>query len=389
MRLSDAGTGTPTGAAGQAAASAAWVTSATSTPSVTSAASIDRAPGPSTVASGPADRSRPRICVVGAGSFIARALRAEPGCAHWRWIGHRQALDWAATVTVAADGARTSVGAATAGAGSIADLHHPLDEADVVLNCAFDPRLRLSDDPQGVDIDACLARALARRGPAAGGRSEGHGGGGTGGPGHPLSADLPHYVMLSTRLVWGQAGPGEGTRRLDAARPAAPAGPYARAKWRAEQAVMAALPGRCTVLRLANIFGAEASADLPGRRTFFAQALRSLREDSVIRLDISPFVARDFLPVEQLAAWLAVIVPARRAGLWGLGSGQATPVGRIAQWLIEGHGRGRLEVSDLREHDGFVIDAQPLHTAFALPRPADPQAWLAERCRALGAGLAG
>jgi dTDP-4-dehydrorhamnose reductase len=337
-----------------------------------------------------------RICVVGAGSFIARALRAEPACAHWRWIDHRQALDWAAAVsagTASPDVTDATDATATA-------PHHPLDTADVVLNCAFDPRLRQADDPQGVDIDACLARALARRGPAAGGRPEGlgggvgggvggGGGGGAAGPGHPPSADLPHYVMLSTRLVWGQAGPGEGTRRLDVARPAAPVGPYAAAKWRAEQAVMAALPGRCTVLRLANIFGAEAADDLPGRRTFFAQALRSLREHGTIRLDISPFVERDFLPVEPLAAWLARIVPARRAGLWGLGSGQATPVGRIAQWLIEGHGRGRLEISDLREHDGFVIDAQPLHTAFALPRPADLQTLLAERCRTLGAGLAG
>ena len=50
--------------------------------------------------------------------------------------------------------------------------------------------------------------------------------------------------------------------------------------------------------------------------------------------------------------------PAR--GVLNLGSGVALPVGRLALWLIEGFGRGRLVVESPEERDSFVLDTRNL-----------------------------
>ena len=59
------------------------------------------------------------------------------------------------------------------------------------------------------------------------------------------------------------------------------------------------------MLRLANIFGYERG---PGRRTFLSLTLDRLAREGRIRFDMSPFVERDFLPVEACARLLARIV---------------------------------------------------------------------------------
>lgn len=265
-----------------------------------------------------------KVVVVGAGSLIAGALRARPETAGWRFLSHRDALLDTAW----------------------------LDGLDLLINCAFDPKLKHGPYDPRHDVDLQLAAALRRQGRA-------------------------RQIMLSSRMAYGPVGP----QLIEHAQPA-PDRPYGQAKWATEQALAAALGDRLTVLRLANVFGDELR---PGRQNFFAMALRSLRDSGRIVLDMSPFVERDFIPVEDVAAGLLAVAAAPRPGLYNLGAGHGTPTGRIAQWLIEGHGSGQLLCSELREFDAFWLDMRRSEAAFGLgPLPVER---IRQRCLLLGAAL--
>lgn len=152
-----------------------------------------------------------------------------------------------------------------------------------------------------------------------------------------------------------------GTRKVYAASPqplaetgrVGPVDRYGRQKLALEHALVEILGPHLTRLRLANVFGYERD---PARSTFLTAALASLAERDEIRLDVSPFVARDFLPVEACAAWIAELARRPPAGVVNVGSGVALPLGRLALWLVEGFGRGRLVVASPEERDPFVLD---------------------------------
>lgn len=266
------------------------------------------------------------VMVVGANSLIASALGARMDTASWRFVGHDAALA----------------------------SHDLLQGVDVLINCAFDPRLKAGAYDSACDFDLSLAEML-REWPAV------------------------HYVMLSSRLAYG---PARGGGRLVETLACAPDRPYGVAKYTTEQSLGRALGTRLTVLRLANVFGDELR---PGRQSFFAMALRTLRDEGRIVLDMSPFVERDFIPAEEVAAALVRVARAPRPGLFNLGAGHGTPTGRIAQWLIEGHGSGELVSTSPREFDPFWLDMSASGVAFGIERT--PAELLRQRCQQLGERL--
>lgn len=266
------------------------------------------------------------VVVIGVGSFIAAALRARPETAAWRFVGHAEALaddTW-------------------------------LAGRDVVINCAFDSRLKREPYDPAHDVDLVLAARVRQRASV-------------------------RYVMLSSRMAYGPAGP-DG--RLAENREPRPVHPYGVAKLETERRLAALLGERLTVLRLSNVFGYEL---ISGRANFFAMALRGLHERGRIVFDMSPFVERDFLPVERLAEQLAQVVGRLQPGLYNLGAGAAVPTGRIAQWLIEGYGEGELLVTRMREHDGFWLDITAARAAFGVVGVDATQ--LRSNCVALGRRL--
>jgi len=119
------------------------------------------------------------------------------------------------------------------------------------------------------------------------------------------------YVMLSSRKVYA---PSEGP--LSETSPTGPSDAYGRHKLAVEQALRDLLGERLTVLRLANVFGYER---IPGRRTFVAMSLDRLAREGRIHYAMSPFVARDFLPVTAFARVLAQIVAAPPGGVLNVG----------------------------------------------------------------------
>jgi dTDP-4-dehydrorhamnose reductase/UDP-glucose 4-epimerase len=185
------------------------------------------------------------------------------------------------------------------------------------------------------------------------------------------------YVMLSSRKVYAPS-----TRPLAESDPTGPQDLYGRHKLALERALRERLGARLTILRLANVFGYERG---PARRTFFALTLDRLASDGQIRFDMSPFVRRDFLPVETCARLLARIVAAPPGGVLNVGSGIALPTGRVALWVLAGYGRGELVIQSPREHDAFVLDVTRLTSLYGPPCSFDD---LRDACLDLGRRLA-
>jgi nucleoside-diphosphate-sugar epimerase len=161
--------------------------------------------------------------------------------------------------------------------------------------------------------------------------------------------DLP-FLSLGSRKVYAPS-----SRPLAEDDPLGPSDRYGEQKLALEQALERILGPRLTRLRLANIFGFE-----PGRRTFMGLMLEALGRDEPVSFDMSPFVARDFLPVETAALAIARLASQPPGGIVNIGSGIGLETGRLALALIEGHGRGRLLVTDPRHHDPFSLDVTRL-----------------------------
>ena len=244
------------------------------------------------------------VVAVGKSSFLARAVR-ERNDPEWIFLSHEEALRGQAW----------------------------LDGARCVVNFAFPPQFKKAGYDADLDIDSRLARLIA---------------------GRPV-----HYVMLSSRLVYGRAPDNFG---LTEDAPSAPEGPYAAAKMKIEESLRSLIPGNLTILRIANIFGFEY-----GRETFFGRAMTDLSGKKTITLDIDPSVRRDFLAAWRFADALATIARKPVAGVFNLGSGFGTECGKAAQWLIEGYGQGRVAVSATAANDQFWLDMARTRAAYGLP----------------------
>lgn len=212
-----------------------------------------------------------------------------------------------------------------------------------------------------------------------------------GGPSWRLEADLERaiarlcaargiaFLSLGTRKVYAPSD-----RPLAEDAPLGPTDLYGRQKLALEDA-LAAVPGLLlTRLRLANLFGLELR---PERTSFMTRLLATLAREGEVRLDVGPFVARDFLPVEPAAAWIARLALEPPGGILNLGSGIGLPLGRLASAVIEGFGRGRLVVTSPAERDGFVLDVARLRAR--LPEARIEPATILEAARAVGRALAG
>ncbi len=264
-----------------------------------------------------------RILVVGRHSFLAQHLLAALDPAQVEAVGH-DAIDRP-------------------------DL---LDGVGCVVNFARHP-MAASDayQPETMDPDLRLARRIGKR-------------------------DIT-YLMLSSRKVYAPSA-------MPLAETAAtgPTDAYGRQKLATETALRAVLGERLTVLRLANIFGYERAS---GRTTFVATSLDRLAREGRIHYAMSPFVERDFLPVDAFARVLAEIAKAPPGGILNVGSGIGLPSGRLALWILEGFGSGSLVIESTEEKDPFVLDIARLE---ALYGPPCAQADLRDACLAIGRRLA-
>jgi nucleoside-diphosphate-sugar epimerase len=235
------------------------------------------------------------IVAVGRSSFLAREAAKNPISRAWLFLSHDEAL------------AQTGW----------------LDDASTVVNFSFPNLFKTDRFNAQCDIDSLLARMIDAR---------------------PV-----HYVMLSSRMVYGQGG--ENFKLTESQTPN-PSNFYGRSKLEVEQCLQSILgPSRLTVLRLSNIFGLER-----GRNSFFGQMMASLVVRKKIIFDMGADTRRDFFPAHWLSEALVQIAARPVAGVFNLGAGFAVRCGDIAAWLIEGYGAGRLEITNPAIRDEFSLD---------------------------------
>lgn len=242
------------------------------------------------------------VVVIGQSSFMAQEVKKKSP--EWTFLSHGEALsqtDWT-------------------------------KKAACIVNFAFDPRMRTGGYIAEADIDSKLARMI--------------------------EGTQAHYIMLSSRMVYGAPISGFELHEND---PANPVNPYGQSKLRIENALQDILGNRLTILRLSNIFGFE-----PGRRSFFGMALTRLAREKKIVYDMSPKVRRDFLSVWKFADTLKAIAAAPRPGLYNLGSGIGLETAKIAEWLIAGYGEGSLVIERDAENDQFWLDMNKTNQAYSL-----------------------
>jgi dTDP-4-dehydrorhamnose reductase/UDP-glucose 4-epimerase len=166
--------------------------------------------------------------------------------------------------------------------------------------------------------------------------------------------------MLSTRRVY------PATERWDAKEDSPAEGDethYGRNKAVSERAVTALLGSEAKILRLSNVFGFEYDPTAL-RRTFFGQALTSLRNDGQIVLDMDPRSRRDFLPVELCAKAIVLGALQGRGGIYNIGCGFAVSCGQIAQWLLDGYGSGEIVLADKGIRDEFFLNTDKWRAQF-------------------------
>jgi UDP-glucose 4-epimerase len=167
--------------------------------------------------------------------------------------------------------------------------------------------------------------------------------------------------------------PNAGALREDD--PTGPTDRYGEQKLAIEEALLAILGDRLlTRLRLSNVFGHE-----PGRPTFMGRMLTTLAAEGEIRFDMSPFTRRDFVPAEVAGRAIAELLRAPPGGVVNIGSGVALECGRVALWLIEGRGAGRLVCASPDERDAFTLDVGRMRdlTGVVVDEPAIRAACLA------------
>ena len=227
----------------------------------------------------------------------------------------------------------------------------PTANADItaVVHAGRDPRLGKPDYRSADDAELAIARFAAAR-------------------------DLP-FLALGTRKVYAPAD-----RPLAEDAPLGPTDRYGEQKLALEVALSGILGHRLTRLRLANIFGLER-----GRTGFMGMMLQGLETAGTVTFDMSPFVARDFLPVETAAKAITRLARNPPGGIVNIGSGVPLEVGRLALALIEGRGDGRLLVTDPRHHDAFTLDVGRMKALTGIETDAAP---LLARAREIGRALA-
>lgn len=244
------------------------------------------------------------LVVVGRSSLLAREFAARHGDLVARTVGHAEARSEAAFA-----GARC------------------------IVNFAFAPALETQPYDRALDIDLHIAERAARHG--------------------------VHYIMISSRRVYARESQWNATETM----PAPGMDAYGRNKARIEAALRALLGERLTVLRAGNVFAYE---PLAGRRRFGAYLQCQLVAQGRIRLSVDAEARRDLVPVEFFCDVVRAAALRRIAGVFNVGAGRATRIGDAARWLIEGYGRGELEVEVTQPSDEFQLDCTRLREAFGL-----------------------
>ena len=209
------------------------------------------------------------------------------------------------------------------------DIDEPglFDGVKVLINFAFAPEFYLQPYTRLYDIDLRIAERIAH---------------------HSI-----HYIMISSRKVYSpeaqwNAAEISMTSGMDV---------YGRNKVEIESALNRILGSSLTVLRPGNIIGFER---VSGRQRFGSFLLNQLAEKGSIELNISPNTRRDIVPLDYFSKILRFFCQHNMPGVFNIGAGESCSVGEVANWIIQGFGRGGVNVTSSIEVDNFQLNSSKL-----------------------------
>jgi dTDP-4-dehydrorhamnose reductase/UDP-glucose 4-epimerase len=209
------------------------------------------------------------------------------------------------------------------------DIDEPglFDGVKVLINFAFAPEFYLQPYTRLHDIDLRIAECITN---------------------YPI-----HYIMISSRKVYSpkvqwNAAEISMTSGMDV---------YGRNKVEIESALSRILGSSLTVLRPGNIIGFER---VFGRQRFGSFLLNQLAEKGSIELNISPHTKRDIVPLDYFCKVLRFFCQHNLPGVFNIGAGEACSVGEVANWVVEGFGRGEVHARSSIEVDNFQLNSSKL-----------------------------
>lgn len=223
----------------------------------------------------------------------------------------------------------------------------PSQGYEAVINFACDPDYHVKPYDVSFDFDAQLAEKISGR--------------------------EIHYIFLSSRKVyWPQFDIDENVEPSGQ-------GDYGRNMVITENLIRRLFPNSHTIIRIGNIIGHDMKP-----HTFIGEATRSLKRENKIFLDIGLETRRDFLPATDFARALSRILMKRPLGTFNLASGIATPVGDIANWVVEGYKKGCVVCSTDDITDAFTLDVKRLE---AIIGPITSEDAIKKTCLEIGEQL--
>lgn len=233
------------------------------------------------------------------------------------------------------------------------DINEPglLDGVEVLVNFAFAPEFYLQPYTRFYDIDLRIAERVAS---------------------HSV-----HYIMISSRKVYSpevqwNAAENSMASGMDV---------YGRNKIEIESTLKGVLGEALTVLRPGNIIGFEKVSE---RQRFGSFLLNQLSVQGNIQLTISPNTKRDIVPLDYFSKILRFFCQHKIPGVFNIGAGEACTVGEVANWIIEGFGRGGVYANSSTEVDNFQLNSSKLIQATGLKCGRNV---LEEYCKSIGRQL--
>lgn len=192
---------------------------------------------------------------------------------------------------------------------------------DSVINCAYNPLLKSDVYKETLDYDYIVGQIVIDAG--------------------------QHYVMLSSRKVYGQTD--EIKVHYENNMPN-PCDYYSENKLRSEYR-LCALRGSCAILRGSNLYGYE-----PGRKSFMGYCMDQLVSQGSVEMTFAPYSRRDFIDIDTACSYIIDVCKHKLTGVYNLCAGYSIDSGDIVKYLIKGYGSGYITCSDFDPSDQFAMD---------------------------------
>jgi len=177
-----------------------------------------------------------------------------------------------------------------------------LKQANVVINCALDPRFKTHNYNEKFDVDFQVARQAYENG--------------------------SHFIMMSTRKVYGNS---PEFKIYSETSPVNPVDFYSENKLMSEYRIRAYFGDKATILRGSNLYGYE-----PGRKSFMGYCMDQLLSTGKIEYTFSPYNQRDFIYIDNACKLILKVARKKPTGVFNLGAGFSIDVGNIGKYLILG-----------------------------------------------------